>query len=171
MNKNKISFGWFKSAGFPFFFLAILALMSLSGCSSNDLSFTSEYQAVFLDNGQVFFGKLSDTNSAYFTLHDVYYVQTVKEKDKKELKNILIKRGNEWHNPAFMRINGRHVVIIEPVGENSRVAQLIREAEKALPPKSESSAPELAPKPESPPPASAPKAPESKSKAVPPRGR
>ena len=137
----------------------------------DDLTFTSEYQAVFLDNGQVFFGKLSDTGSPYLTLRDVFYVQSVVEQEKKEPTNILIKRGSEWHNPEFMRINTRHVLVIEPVGPDSRVAQLIREVKAAPPPKSESSAPAPAPKPQSAPPASAPKAPESKSKTVPSRGR
>ena len=94
-----------------------------------------------MDNGQVFFGKLSDTNSPFLTLRDVYYVQTVVEKDQKKTANILVKRGSEWHNPDFMRINTRQVVVIEPVGSDSRVAQLIKEAKSATPPKAESPAP------------------------------
>ncbi|OGP71573.1 MAG: hypothetical protein A2Y80_02855 [Deltaproteobacteria bacterium RBG_13_58_19] len=113
-----------------FFFLMLLALTCLSGCGNDDLSFTSEYQAIFLDNGQVFFGKLSDPGSSFLTLRDVYYVQTLVEREKKTA-NLLVKRGSEWHNPDFMRINRRHVVVIEPVGPDSRVAQLIREARTA----------------------------------------
>lgn len=41
---------------------------------------------------------------------------------------MLVKRGSEWHGPDFMRTNARHVVLIEPVAPDSRVAQLIREA-------------------------------------------
>jgi hypothetical protein len=135
----------------PFAFLAVLSLFM--GCVGNDLKFPTEYQAVFLDNGQVFFGKLSDTGSSFLTLRDIYYVQTVVAGEKKETSNILVKRGSEWHNPDFMLINTRHVVMIEPVGPNSRVAQLIREAQaapvtqKAPEPKSESSVPAPAPKP------------------------
>ncbi len=129
----------------PFAFLAALSLFL--GCGVHDLIFSTEYQAVFLDNGQVFFGKLADTGSPYLTLRDVYYVQTLVERDKKETANILVKRGSEWHNPDFMRINTRHVLVIEPVGPDSRVAQLIREAkaapvtQKAPEPKSESPVP------------------------------
>ncbi len=135
----------------PFAFLAALSL--LLGCGGNDLNISTEYQAVFLDNGQVFFGKLSDTGSPYLTLRDVYYVQTLVEREKKEPSNILVKRGIEWHNPDFMRINTRHVLVIEPVGPDSRVAQLIREAkatpvtQKAPEPKPESSVPTPRPKP------------------------
>jgi len=141
-------------------FLAALCL--LSGCGGSDLQFPTEYQAVFLDNGQVFFGKLADTGSPYLTLRDVYYVQTLVEREKKKTANLLIKRGSEWHNPDFMRINSRHVVVIEPVGPDSRVAQLIREAKTAPAPKSENP-------PEATPPT--PKPSESKTKTVPPKGR
>jgi hypothetical protein len=35
------------------------------------------YQAVFLDNGQVFFGRVESLDRHYITLVDVFYVQTV----------------------------------------------------------------------------------------------
>jgi hypothetical protein len=157
MQRDKDRRGFSHSAGFRCFFLLLLTLTYLSGCGNGDLSFTSEYQAVFLDNGQVFFGKLSDPSSPFLTLRDVYYVQTLVEREKKETANILVKRGSEWHNPDFMRINPGHVVVIEPVGPDSRVAQLIREArvapvtQTAPTPKSESSAPAPTPAPKSPP--------------------
>ena len=129
--------------------LAVLAALSLFlGCGGNDLDFPTDYQAVFLDNGQVFFGKLSDPGSPYLMLREVFYVQTLVEQDqKKKSANILVKRGSEWHSPEFMRINTKHVVVIEPVGPNSRVAQLIREAKAAPAPKAESPPPPPAPAP------------------------
>jgi hypothetical protein len=128
--------------------LAVLAVLCLfSGCGGSDLNFPTEYQAVFLDNGQVFFGKVSDPGSAYLTLREVYYVQTLVEKDQKKTANVLVKRGSEWHNPDFMRINGKHVVVIEPVGPDSRVAQLIKEAKAAPAPKAETPAPPPPPAP------------------------
>jgi hypothetical protein len=121
---------------------AVLAALGLfSGCGGSDLKFPAEYQAVFLDNGQVFFGKVSDPGSPYLTLREVYYVQTLVEKDQKKTANVLVKRGSEWHNPDFMRINTRHVVVIEPVGPDSRVAQLIKEAKAAPAPKAETPPP------------------------------
>jgi hypothetical protein len=133
-------------------FLFLLAgLGLLSGCGGSDLNFPTEYQAVFLDNGQVFFGRLEDSGSAYLTLRDVFYVQRLVEADKKDAKNILVKRGSEWHGPEFMRLNSRHVVLIEPVAPDSRVAQLIREAKVA--PARPAVAPAPAP---APPPAAAP---------------
>jgi len=137
--------------------VAFLAALSLFlGCGGSDLNFPTDYQAVFLDNGQVFFGKVSDTGSPYLTLREVFYVQTLVEQEKKQSANILVKRGSEWHSPEFMRINTKHVVVIEPVGPNSRVAQLIREAKATPAPKAETPPPKAESPPPPPPPAPAP---------------
>jgi hypothetical protein len=113
-------------------FLVLLLLPGLlTGCtSSGDLSFPTEYQAVFLDNGQVFFGKLTHANSPFPTLLDVFFVQRVVSGENKEARNILMHLGSEWHGPDFMRINTRHILRIEPVAPDSQVARLIREAKK-----------------------------------------
>jgi len=114
--------------------LFLLPLAGLvAGCTGGggDLSFPTEYQAVFLDNGQVFFGKIGATDSAFLTLRDVYYVQRVVSGEKKEARSILMRLGSEWHGPDFMRINTRHIVRLEPVAPDSQVARLIREAKAA----------------------------------------
>lgn len=105
----------------------------LAGCSGggSDLSFATEYQAVFLDSGQVFFGKIGEASPDYLTLKDVYFVQRQVEQDKKVARNILMRLGSEWHGPDFMRINTRHIVRLEPVAPDSQVAKLIREAKAA----------------------------------------
>ncbi|MFZ0052526.1 MAG: hypothetical protein WAK96_12185, partial [Desulfobaccales bacterium] len=53
-------------------FLFLLPAL-LAACGRGDLKFPTEYQAVFLDNGQVFFGRLQDDGSSYLTLRDVFY--------------------------------------------------------------------------------------------------
>ncbi len=87
------------------------------------------YSAVLLDNNQVYFGKLDKAGSAYPVLTDVYYIQSQVNQDTKAVTNILVRRGNEWHGPDRMYLNARHILLIEPVGPNSKVAQLI-EADK-----------------------------------------
>ena len=117
----------------------MLALSLLvAGCGQKapavqKIDIDSEYKAVFLDNSQVFFGKLVEAGPTYIELSDVFYVQSQVipdkvDKDKKEVKNILIKRGNEWHAPDRMYINIQHVVVSEPVSRTSRVSDLIKEA-------------------------------------------
>ena len=87
------------------------------------------YSAVLLDNNQVYFGKLDKASSAYPILTDVYYIQSQVNQETKAVTNILVRRGNELHGPDRMFLNSRHIVFIEPVGPNSKVAQLI-EADK-----------------------------------------
>ena len=125
----------FRSHGVPVVLCALLvaALLSLQGCGGEKPKFTVEYQAVFVDNGQVFFGKMERAGSPYPLLRDVYYIGRQASPDGKEVKNILIKRGNEWHAPDYMYINASHIVLIEPVSANSRVAQLIKEAKNQQP--------------------------------------
>jgi hypothetical protein len=110
---------------FLFLMLGIFALPW--GCGQGEMTFPTEYQAVFLDTGQVFFGKLEQSGSPYPLLRDVFYIRRQVNQEKKEAKNLLIKQGSELHEPEFMRINARHIVIIEPVSPQSRVARLIRE--------------------------------------------
>jgi hypothetical protein len=85
---------------------------------------------VFLDNGQIFFGKLDNAGSDYPLLRDIFYVQSQQNPETKQVKSILIKRGNEWHGPDMMYINSKHIIVIEPVSPDSRVAQLIKEAKE-----------------------------------------
>ena len=90
-----------------------------------DIKFDSTYQAVLLDNGSVYFGKLQGAGTDYPVLTDVYYVQSQANQETKEVRNILIRRGSEWHSPDRMVLNARHIVLMEPVGPNSQVAKLI----------------------------------------------
>lgn len=121
------------------------------GCTGGggDLSFPTEYQAVFMDNGQVFFGKIGEASPDYLTLKDVYFVQRQVEQDQKVARNLLMRLGSEWHGPDFMRINKRHIVRLEPVAPDSQVAKLIREAKaapaQAAPPAATAPAPTAAP--------------------------
>ena len=109
-----------------------LSLLLLPGCSGKP-GFSTEYQAVFMDNGQVFFGKIQNSAGDYPLLREVYYIGRQAGPDGKDVKNILVKRGNEWHGPEYMYINRQHIVVIEPVAANSRVAQLIKEAKNQKP--------------------------------------
>jgi len=86
------------------------------------------YQAVLLDNNQVYFGKVADLNTDYPVLTDVFYIQTTVNQETKQQSNILVKRGKEWHAPNKMVLNARHIIMIEPVTDGSTVAQLIAKA-------------------------------------------
>lgn len=114
------------------FALMGILLLAFSGCNEKP-GFSTDYQAVFMDNGQVFFGKITNTGGAYPRLSEVFYIGRQASPDGKDVKSILIKRGNEWHGPEFMYLNRQHIVVIEPVSPSSRVAQLIKEAQNQKP--------------------------------------
>ena len=96
----------------------------------------NSYQAVFLTNGQVYFGKLVSTRGSY-KLTDVYYLQS---KQPVQLQGAdagaegdmaLIKLGKELHGPEdWMLINRQHVVFVEQLKGDSRVVQAINKAKQ-----------------------------------------
>lgn len=113
--------------------LSICAIMTACGKTGENLTFSTEYQAVFMDNGQVFFGKLEKAGLDHPLLKEVYYIGTQPSPDGKGVANILLKRGNEWHGPESMYITKNHIVMIEPVSPTSRVAELIKELKAKQP--------------------------------------
>lgn len=103
---------------------------------------SNAYQAVFLTNGQVYFGKLHTLNRGYMVLTDVYYlqeelVQAAGADDKKattsstdaaaqdtQLK--IIRLGEEIHQPQNgMVISRDHILYWENLVENSRIVDAI----------------------------------------------
>jgi len=101
---------------------------------------SSGYQAVFLTNGQVYFGKMSDASSMYVTLKDIYYLQvtqpplqgsqqqgqTAQPQAQPQLS--LVKLGNELHGPVDeMKINRDQMLFYEDMKEDAKVMQAIKE--------------------------------------------
>jgi hypothetical protein len=108
--------------------LAAVAAIAWQRRIGNRVKFDTPYQAVLLDNNQVYYGKIQGVGTDYPVLTDVFYVQNVVNPQTKEVTNVLVRRGKEWHGPDRMVINSRHIILIEPVSPNSKVAQLIAEA-------------------------------------------
>jgi hypothetical protein len=109
----------------------ILALGMGRGTSaaSDPPSFTTPFQAVLLDNGQVYYGKLSRLGTGFPEMTDVYYIVNTEDPQTKTVKHVLVKRGKELHAPTETFLDARHIIMIEPVGPNSEVAQLIAKSE------------------------------------------
>lgn len=95
------------------------------------------YQAVFLTNGQVYFGTMSRTGKQYVTLRDIYYLQTrqplqetggKKAEAPQEPELTLVKLGEELHGPMdSMQINRDHILFIEDLRDDGRVVTAIRQ--------------------------------------------
>ena len=95
------------------------------------------YQAVFLDNGQVFFGKLKNTHGDYLTLEGAYYTrkQDVPDDATEEQKaavnnNVSLARvGDEVYGPeSTLRIKAEQVLFWQDLKSDSKVAKAIDDA-------------------------------------------
>lgn len=98
---------------------------------------SSKYQAVFFDNGQVYFGKLHAFNDEYMKLDDIYYLQTpaAKQSDSQNPQKTtadqgnvqLIKLGDEIHGPQDeMIISKTKILFYENLKTDGKVAQSIQ---------------------------------------------
>ena len=96
----------------------------------------SGYQAVFLTNGQVYFGKLTGASDDYATLTDIYYLQvnqslqsgqaTTSSTQQPQLS--LVKLGNELHGPVdLMHISRQQILFYEDLKADGKVAQAIKD--------------------------------------------
>ena len=122
------------AGGFLLYDAGILPLSSQAGDGT--------YQAVFLDNNQVYFGTLSGEGKQFVTLRDIFYlqvsqpIQPVQSEDgvpPPQPDVNLVKFGGELHGPVDeMRINRDHIVIVEDLRDDSEVVRVIREYHNSL---------------------------------------
>lgn len=90
------------------------------------------YTAVFLDNDQVYFGKLS-TSGQVIVLKDIYYIRLNQPQPQKEGEDqaqpqlSLVKLGDQIHGPVDeMRVNADHVLFVERLKDDSTVVKAIK---------------------------------------------
>lgn len=92
-----------------------------------------QYQAVFLNGGQVYFGKIGKFNDKYITLSDIYYLrvnQAVQPDTTNKTTNAndisLAKLGSELHGPEDqMMINRSEVQFWENLKDDGQVVKAI----------------------------------------------
>jgi uncharacterized protein (UPF0333 family) len=102
---------------------------------NNEQQTNDKYQAVFLTNGQVYFGKLEDKGGNYVKLTDIYYLQAqdkVQPKDENTANDqsnlTLIKLGKELHAPADeMNISRQQILFWEDITADGKVMKAIEE--------------------------------------------
>ena len=98
---------------------------------------SSKYQAVFFDNGQVYFGKLKGVNSEYMQLTEIYYLQndsteTGASQDPQSSSTTagdvqLVKLGDEIHGPEDKMIISREKIqFYENLKSDSKVSTTIK---------------------------------------------
>jgi len=95
---------------------------------------SSQYQAVFLSNGQVYFGKLSDVDEPYVKLTNVYYplaqqnqVAGTTNGTGTSGQTQIIKLGGEMHGPEDqMNIPRSNILFWENLKDSGQVVQIIK---------------------------------------------
>jgi len=116
-------------------------LVALNMNSESKAVNTSEYQAVFLTNGQVYFGKLKVVTPNYLKLSNIYYLQVqststgttaasqlaATSSSGTSGNNVqLVKLGNELQGPEdMMAINRQQVLFWENLKPSGKVTQAI----------------------------------------------
>lgn len=118
-------------------FLVVLIILVVGGWllfrqfgSSSTLSTgdSDSYQAVFLTNNQVYFGKLVDEGRDYATLIDIFYLQAAVAPQPSQPGGQvnLVKLGSELHGPADrMKVNREHILFVEDLEAESQVVKAI----------------------------------------------
>lgn len=93
-----------------------------------------QYQAVFLANGQVYFGNMANPGADYVTLSNIYYLQVQQSvqpaEEGKQPQVSLTKLGQELHGPEDeMHISRDQVLFWENLKNDSTVVKAIKENE------------------------------------------
>jgi hypothetical protein len=119
--------------------LAIAALTFFSGNAESKAIKKGSYQAVFLNNGQVYFGNISSLNNKFIDLHNIYYLQTNNQNSTDTTANSntnvsLVKLGCELHAPYDqMVINRDQVIFWENLKDSGQVVKAIAQYKKDNP--------------------------------------
>lgn len=112
--------------------VAIVALLYFGNPKESKYIQQDNLQAVFLTNGQVYFGDISTVNDKYLTLNNIYYLsveQQVQPKEGNQSNNIsLVKLGCELHGPMDqMIINREQVTFWENLKSDGQVAKAVQQ--------------------------------------------
>ncbi len=117
--------------------VAVVAVLALWQAGVLPFRLSGKYQAVFLSNNQVYFGKLYNAGSDYPVLRDIYYLQVTQVLQPRDPRSPaqqinLVKLGGELHGPEdAMRINQSHILFFEDLKGDSQVVAAINDYKKA----------------------------------------
>ncbi len=101
----------------------------------------SNYSAVFLTNGQVYFGQIKSESDKEVIIDDIYYLQVNQQVQQQDTNSKnptpspstdiqLVKLGNELHGPNDrMRINRDQVLFTESLKNDSKVVTAIKDSQ------------------------------------------
>lgn len=115
--------------------VAVVWYLALGGSSKAEQSYVdnSKYQAVFLNGGQVYFGKIGELNNRFLSMSNIYYLRVNQQVQPNQSTNAanndvsLVKLGCELHGPQdSMVINREQVIFWENLKDDGQVAQAVK---------------------------------------------
>lgn len=116
--------------------LALVGLLYIGGPKESDQIDSKKQQAVFLTNGQVYFGEIKSINSKYLDLRRIYYLnvnqqvqpnQQSQSGQQQQSSISLVKLGCELHGPVDqMIVNRDQVTFWENLKGDGQVANAIK---------------------------------------------
>lgn len=117
--------------------LAVVMCMVMWKGMGTRMPASDRYQAVFMNNGQVFFGKLKNVQGTYMRLEKSYYTKkqdlpadaTAEQKAAVANNVSLVKVGDEVYGPEnIMMIRSDQVLFWQDLKSDSKVAKAIDES-------------------------------------------
>lgn len=116
----------------------LVTRLTTAGADGNAVK-TKQYQALFLSNGQVYFGHLTGVNNGYVELTNIYYLQVQQQVQPGQTQNSsqqpkvsLAKLGNELHGPEdAMYVSRGQVLFWENLKDSGKVVQAIQAYQKS----------------------------------------
>lgn len=117
--------------------LVIVGVCIAAFAAVRTLSGSRDVQAVFLDNGQVYFGRVQDSRGQTLRLEDVYYLDIGQNPhlNGSPTDNLsLIKLGSEAHGPEDgMDINWDHILFVETLRADAKVVEAMQRHRQSTP--------------------------------------
>lgn len=106
------------------------SLISRLATSASSFPVRQGWYAVFLSDGQVYFGNILQENGSFLVLRNIYYIQQTPNPTEQKTPNqgnvSLLKLGSEIHEPEdYMEINRGHILFIEKLKNDGKVVKAI----------------------------------------------
>jgi hypothetical protein len=135
-SQPKRDYGRFVKPFLKWFLMIIAAVLIFAGIyflwnrNNRPVDFdplASDYYGVFLNNGQVYFGKPVKKTKSELVISDVHYFQAADQMGTSSSKYSIVKLGNELHGPTDkLYINSASILFYEQLRNDSQVVKTIK---------------------------------------------
>src|SRR5262249_24945587 len=89
---------------------------------------TTLYQAVTLENGSVFYGRIDHLGSDHPVLRDAFVIRIEQDERTHETRHTLVRRRDEINGADHLIIPATSIAYVEPVAADSVAGRLIARA-------------------------------------------